>query len=252
MLRLIYLLYGLIAYVAFVAAFLYAVGFIADWGVPKGISDGTAAPWTVAVPVDLLLLALFAVQHNVMARPRFKAWWTRFVPQPVERSTFVLVASLLLMVLYWQWRPMPGAVWQVDNPIGRGLLWTLCGLGWATVLYSSTVIDHFELFGLRQVWMYFHGRQPEPPRFSERSIYRWVRHPLMLGFLVAFWSPPTMTVGGLLFAVVTTSWILLSLRLEERDLERYLGEPYREYRERTPMLIPVKWPLREAEPRKSS
>jgi protein-S-isoprenylcysteine O-methyltransferase Ste14 len=173
-----------------------------------------------------------------MARPWFKDWWTQYVPRPVERSTYVALASLILMLLYWQWRPMPEVVWQVDNATGRGLLWTLYFTGWATVLASSFVIDHFDLFGLRQVWNHFHGQEPAVAPFSERLIYRWVRHPLMLGFIVAFWSATTMSQGRLLFAVVTTLWILVAIRIEERDLVAYLGDPYLRYRERTPMLLP--------------
>ena len=194
----------------------------------------------------MLLLLLFAVQHNVMARPWFKDWWTQFVPRPIERSTYVAAASLILLLLYWQWRPMPEVVWHVDNAVGRGVLWVLYFAGWAIVFYSSFVIDHFELFGLKQVWLHFMGREPATAPFSERSIYRWVRHPLMLGFIVAFWSAPTMSQGRLLFAVVTTAWILIAIQIEERDLAAFLGEPYRGYRERTPMLVPWPWSSAEA------
>jgi protein-S-isoprenylcysteine O-methyltransferase Ste14 len=186
----------------------------------------------------VLLLLLFAVQHNVMARPWFKDWWTQFVPRPIERSTYVAAASLLLLLLYWQWRPMPDVVWHVDNSLCRGVLWILYFAGWAIVFYSSFVIDHFELFGLKQVWLHLMGREHRSAPFSERSLYRWVRHPLMLGFLIAFWSAPTMSQGRLLFAVVTTLWILIAIQIEERDIARFLGEPYRQYRERTPMLVP--------------
>jgi protein-S-isoprenylcysteine O-methyltransferase Ste14 len=177
-----------------------------------------------------------------MARPRFKDWWTKFVPQPIERSTYVLLASLILLLLYWQWRPMPEIVWQVDNSLGRGVLWVLYFAGWLIVLYSSSVIDHFELFGLKQVWTHLQGRESGTAPFSERSIYRWVRHPLMFGFLVAFWSAPTMSQGRLLFAAVTTVWILIAIQIEERDLVTMLGEPYRQYRERTPMIVPTRLP----------
>ncbi len=242
MIRRLYLAYGLMAYLLFLAAFLYAIGFVGDLVVPKGIDDGPAAPLSSAIAIDVLLLGAFAVQHNVMARPRFKEWWIRFVPQPIERATYVAAASLLLLLLYWQWRPLPGVVWHVDNGIVRGLLWVLYFLGWGIVLYSSAVIDHFELFGLRQVWLYFQGREYTTAPFSERSLYRWVRHPLMFGFILAFWSAPTMTWGRLLFAVVTTVWILIAIQIEERDLATFLGEPYRRYRERTPMLLPWRVP----------
>ena len=240
MTRFLFLLYGLLAYLLFFAAFLYGIGFVGNLLVPKGIDGGVFGPLGTAIVVNVSLLLLFAVQHNVMARPWFKEWWTRFVPRPIERSTYVAAASLILLLLYWQWRPMPEIVWHVDNPIGRGLLWALYFLGWAIVLYSSFVIDHFELFGLKQVWLYFTGREQLTAPFSERSIYRWVRHPLMLGFIIAFWSAPTMSLGRLLFAGVTTAWILIAIRIEERDLAHFLGDSYRTYRQRTPMLLP--WP----------
>jgi protein-S-isoprenylcysteine O-methyltransferase Ste14 len=239
--RFLFLVYGLAAYLLFVAAIAYGIGFVGNFGVPKGIDDGTVGSASTAIVVNIALLLLFAVQHNVMARPWFKNWWTQFVPQPIERSTFVAAASLLLMLLYWQWRPMPEAVWRVDSELGRGLLWALYGLGWATVFYSSFVIDHFELFGLRQVWSHFMGREHTTAPFSERSLYRWVRHPLMLGFIVAFWSAPTMSQGRLLFAAVSTAWIVLAIQIEERDLAHFLGEPYRRYRQRTPMLVPLRF-----------
>jgi protein-S-isoprenylcysteine O-methyltransferase Ste14 len=239
MTRVAFLFYGLVAYLLFLVAILYGIAFVGDLDiVPKGIDDGTTAPVGIAVAVNVLLLLLFAVQHNVMARPWFKEWWIRYVPQPIERSTFVAAASLILLLLYWQWRPMPGVVWQVDNAVGRGLLWVLYFAGWGIVFLSSFVIDHFELFGLKQVWFYFHGVPHKSAPFSERSLYRWVRHPLMLGFIIAFWSAPTMTWGRLLFAAVTTIWILIAIQIEERDLVAFLGEPYLRYRERTPGLVP--------------
>jgi protein-S-isoprenylcysteine O-methyltransferase Ste14 len=242
MARVAYLLYGLLAYFLFFVAILYGIGFVGNLVVPKGIDDGVLVPLSTARVVNLSLLLLFAIQHNVMARSWFKDWWTQYVPRPIERSTYVAVASLILLLLYWQWRPMPAVVWHVDNSIGRGVLWVLYFAGWAIVFASSFVIDHFELFGVKQVWNNFRGREPVVAPFSERLFYRWVRHPLMLGFIVAFWSAPTMSQGRLLFAVVTTLWILIAIRIEERDLVRYLGEPYHRYRERTPMLLP--WPRR--------
>ena len=240
MTRILYFHYGLAAYLLFAGAFLYGIGFVGNLAVPKGIDDGETGPLTASMVVNISLLLLFAVQHNVMARPWFKDWWTRIVPRPIERSTYVALASLILMLLYWQWRPMPDVVWHVDNASGRAVLWTLYLLGWATVLYSSLVIDHFELFGLKQVWLHLIGREQSTTPFSERSLYRWVRHPLMLGFIIAFWAAPTMSQGRLLFAVVTTVWILIAIQIEERDLAHFLGEPYRDYRERTPMIVP--WP----------
>ncbi len=235
-----YLVYGIIAYLLFFAAILYGIGFVADLDiVPKGINDGPPTTITTALVINISLLLLFAVQHNVMARRWFKDRWTRLVPQPVERSTYVALASLILLLLYWQWRPIPEVVWNVDNKIGRIVLWFLHFAGWALVFISSFVIDHFELFGLKQVWHHYNGREQASAPFSERWLYRWVRHPLMLGFIIAFWAAPTMTLGRLLFALVNTIWILIAIQIEERDLARFLGEPYRDYRERTPMLLPL-------------
>lgn len=236
--RVVYILYGLVAYYLFFAAILYDIWFVANLGVPKGIDGGDVVPLPAAIAVNVSLLLLFAVQHNVMARPWFKDWWTQFVPRPIERSTFVAVASLILLLLYWQWKPMPDVVWHVQNSVGRAALWVFYFTGWAIVFASSFLIDHFELFGLKQVWNHYRGQQPAPATFSERSIYRWVRHPLMVGFIIASWSAPTMSQGRLLFAIVTTLWILIAIRIEERDLVAALGEPYRKYREHTPMLVP--------------
>ncbi len=236
--RIAYFLYGLLAYYLFFAAILYGIGFVGNLAVPKGIDGGVVVPLPTAIVVNVSLLLLFAVQHNVMARPWFKDWWTQYVPRTIERSTYVAAASLILMLLYWQWRPMPGLVWHIDNTIGRGLLWALYFAGWAIVFASSFLIDHFELFGLKQVWNHLRKREQTQSPFRERSLYRVVRHPLMLGFIIAFWSAPTMSQGRLLFAVVTTLWILIAIRIEERDLVHFLGEPYVAYRERTPMLLP--------------
>jgi methanethiol S-methyltransferase len=235
---------GVLAYLLFFAAILYGIGFVGNLVVPKGIDDGVVEPTATAILVNMALLLLFAVQHNVMARPRFKQWWTRIVPRAIERSIFVAVSSLILLLLYWQWRPMPAVVWQVDNPVGRGLLWALYFAGWAIVFYSSFVIDHFELFGMRQVWEHLRGHEARPIDFSERSLYRWIRHPLMFGFILAFWSAPTMSQGRLLFATVTTVWIIIAIQIEERDLVHMLGEPYQDYRKRTPMLLPLRPPRR--------
>jgi methanethiol S-methyltransferase len=234
------LAYGIAAYLLFFVAILYGIGFLGNFIVPKTV-DRPAAPTTSssAVLINVFLLAAFAIQHNVMARPRFKKWWTRIVAPPIERSTFVAAASLLLLLLYWQWRPMPSPLWTIENALARAALWTLYGVGWLLVFYSTFLIDHFELFGLKQVYRHFRGLPPEETPFSERSLYRWVRHPLMLGFLIAFWATPTMTLGRLLFAGICTIWILFSIKLEERDLLHYLGEPYRSYRRRTPMLVPL-------------
>jgi protein-S-isoprenylcysteine O-methyltransferase Ste14 len=237
--RVFYLLYGLVAYLLFLAAILYGIGFVGNLWVAKGIDDGVPDHIVPTLVIDVSLLALFAVQHNLMARPWFKDWWTRFVPRVIERSTYVALSSLILLLLYWQWKPLREIVWQVDSEMGRRALWALYFFGWGLVFYSSFVIDHFELFGLKQVWMHYRGCELTTAPFSERSIYRWVRHPLMLGFILAFWSAPTMTLGRLLFAAVTTAWIFIAIKLEERDLATFLGEPYSDYRQRTSMLLPM-------------
>jgi len=238
MARLFVFVYGLIAYSAFLAAFLYLIGFVGNFAVPKSIDSGAPGGGTTAILVNVLLVGLFAVQHTIMARPGFKRWWTRFVPAPMERSTFVLVASLLLGLLYWQWRPLHGIVWSVDSPLLRGILTGLSFVGWGLVLYSSFLIDHFDLFGLRQVTLHLRTRPYRHHPFMERSLYKIIRHPLMAGFLIAFWSAPTMTEGHLLFAGLMTVYVLFGIHVEERDLLQMLGEDYRRYHARTPMLIP--------------
>jgi len=232
------LAYGIVSYLLFLVAFLYAIGFVGDLVVPKSINSGTPEAWSVALTVDVVLLGLFAVQHSVMARPAFKRWWTKIIPQVAERSTYVLVSSLILILLYWQWRPLPEPVWQVEAAAGRYLLWGLFAVGWLIVLASTFLIDHFELFGLRQVVTYFRGRPHAPASFRTPGLYRFVRHPLMFGFVLAFWAAPDMTAGRLLFAFATTVYILIALQLEERDLVHYFGEQYEQYRRRVPMLLP--------------
>lgn len=230
--------YGVICYLVFLAVFLYSIGFVGDLVVPRSVDRGITASLTEAVVVNVLLLGLFAVQHSVMARPAFKRWWTRYIPTPIERSTYVLLASLVLALMFWQWRTMPTVVWDVSWQPGRVLLWVLFGLGWATVLLSTFLISHFDLFGLRQVYLTWRGKPYTNLRFRTSMLYRAVRHPLMLGFLIAFWAIPTMTAGHLLFAGATTAYILIAIQLEERDLTANLGQQYRDYRARVPMLIP--------------
>jgi protein-S-isoprenylcysteine O-methyltransferase Ste14 len=231
-------IYGLASYVFFFATFLYAIGFISSLVVPKTIDAGTAVPVTEAIIVDLLLMSVFAIQHSVMARKQFKQWWTQFVPKPVERSTYVLFSSLALALLLWQWRPIPTVVWHIDNPQIAMAVIGLSFAGWLILLTSTFLINHFELFGLHQVANNLAGRAMPTPRFRTPLYYKFVRHPLYLGFIIAFWSAPTMTAGHLLFAAVTTAYIIVGALLEERDLIDLFGDDYRRYRERVSMLVP--------------
>jgi methanethiol S-methyltransferase len=239
------LAYGAVSYVVFFGTFVYAIGFLGNLVVPKSLDSGAAEPWTSALLINLGLLSLFAVQHSVMARPGFKRLITRILPHSIERSTYVLASSLALILLFWQWRPLGGVIWDVENVIGRALLIGGFAFGWALVLVTTFVINHFDLFGLRQTWRAFRGQSQSPVGFATPILYRVVRHPLYVGWFFAFWCTPTMTITHLLFAVVTTAYILIAIQFEERDLMSAHPE-YAEYRRQVPMIVPVLRPQRGA------
>lgn len=235
--RLLIFVYGTGSYLAFFATFLYAIGFIGNFGVPKSMDTARTGDWSTALLIDLGLLSLFAIQHSVMARPAFKRILTRIVPQAAERSTYVLASSLALMLLFWQWQPLGGVVWSVESTPGQIMLYTGYAAGWLLVLITTFVINHFDLFGLRQVWRNLLGQQQRELRFVTPVLYRMVRHPLYVGWLMVFWFTPVMTLTHLLFAVMTTAYILIAIQLEERDL--MIAHPeYAEYRRQVPMLLP--------------
>jgi protein-S-isoprenylcysteine O-methyltransferase Ste14 len=236
--KLLAFVYGFASYGIFLVSFLYAIGFVSGLMVPKTIDTGPVAPMLEAVIIDLLLMSVFAIQHSVMARRQFKQWWTQFVPKPVERSTYVLFSSLALVLLFWQWRPIPAVVWEVtDPPIAMAILGVSL-IGWLIVLTSTFLINHFELFGVHQVANNLTGRPMPAQRFRTPLFYKFVRHPIYLGFIIAFWAAATMTIGHLLFAAVTTAYIFVGILLEERDLVALFGDDYRRYKDRVSMLLP--------------
>ena len=233
-------IYGVLCYSIFFGTFLYAIGFIGNIFVPKSIDSGRTGPLGEALLIDAGLLALFAGQHSLMARPWFKRGWTRIVPEPAERSTYVLFSSLLLLLLFWQWQPIGGVVWYVEQPMIRMALYAVCATGFLLVLASTFLINHFDLFGLRQVSLYLIGRDYTEIKFRTPILYKHVRHPLYLGWLLAFWSTPTMTIAHLVFSIATTAYIFVAIQLEENDLVNAYGDEYKNYKKSVPMIIPVK------------
>ncbi|HEV2363588.1 MAG TPA: isoprenylcysteine carboxylmethyltransferase family protein [Caulobacteraceae bacterium] len=233
------LAYGALCYLIFFLTFLYAIGFVGDLVVPKSIDSGPATALPLALAIDLALLGLFAVQHSGMARQAFKKWWTRFVPWPIERSTYVLAASLVLILLYWAWRPLPQTIWSVQASWAVALLWVLFFAGWGIVLISTFLISHAELFGVSQVWAFSRGQKHQPPQFKTPLFYKLVRHPIYFGFVVAFFAIPKMTLGHLVFALASTAWMLIAIQLEERDLITLFGARYLTYRTQVSMILPL-------------
>lgn len=236
--RVVAFVYGTLCYLLFLATFLYGVAFLGNFGLDRTIDGAATVPFGQALLVNTLLLGLFAVQHSVMARPSFKQWWTTFIPTPVERSTYVLFSSLALLLLFYAWQPMGGTIWEAQDPIVRGAMYSLFAGGWLLILVTTFMINHFDLFGMRQVWLYLTGQPYTPLKFTKPGFYRYVRHPLYVGWLLTFWATPTMTAAHLVFSIATTAYILIAIQFEERDLVTAHGSAYDEYRKQVPMLVP--------------
>jgi protein-S-isoprenylcysteine O-methyltransferase Ste14 len=237
--RILFFSYGTFCYLVFLAVFLYAIGFIGNFGVPTTLDGAARGPFGISFAIDAGLLTLFALQHSVMARKWFKEWWTRIVPKPIERSTYVLFSSVALILLFTFWQPLGGVVWSVEDATGRFVLRALFAFGWGLILYSTFLINHFDLFGMRQVWRYLRGHHDDTEiKFVTPGPYRLVRHPLYVGWLFAFWMTPLMTSAHLLFSIATTAYILVAIQFEERDLVREYGNAYEEYKQAVPMLVP--------------
>lgn len=236
--RLIVFIYGIISYLLFLGAFLYAIGFVGNLLVPKSIDSGETGALGMSLLINALILGLFAVQHSIMARPWFKEILTKIIPQAAERSTFVLFTSLIFFLMFWQWRPLGDIVWQFESGAAYMALTAFFWIGWAVVLVSTFLVNHFDLFGLQQITSYLNKKEVKEPEFTDRSLYKYVRHPIMLGFLIAFWATPTMSVGHLFFTVMCTGYIIAGVWFEEADLKRHFGERYIQYCEEVPMLIP--------------
>ena len=233
------LLFAIVAYAIFFATFLYLIVFVGDFSFARiTVDEGPPGPVAAAAAIDIALIALFGIQHSVMARQGFKKWWTRVIPKPAERSVYVLMASAVLIVLMTLWRPIPSAIWDIANPLAANAIWGLFWIGWGMVLLSTFLINHFELFGLQQAWLNMQGREAEPPKFHQPLLYKWVRHPLYLGFFLAFWATPEMTAGHLLLAVGVSVYMLIAIRYEERDLVGLFGKDYEDYRAEVGMLAP--------------
>ena len=239
--RILVSLYGVVSYIIFFLSFLYAIGFVGNLLVPKTIDSGDVTAIVPSLIINVVLLALFAIPHSVMARPAFKQWFTRYIPVAIERSTYVLVSSLLLFLLYWLWQPITGVIWNIESAVGSMILMGIFWVGWLIVLLSTFMTNHFDLFGLRQVYINFKGQEYSHLEFRMIGLYKLCRHPLMLGFIVAFWATPTMTTGHLLFSVATTAYIFIALQFEERDLLTFFGDTYKSYKEKVPMVFPYKW-----------